>query len=88
MNDASPVPEPQAQTILDDALGQLETGAFEDIPHSEEGLLGKVKSVVRTMQGRGLESLKSMVSMSVNLNEAVTASAEMIRDTREVDNRS
>ncbi|MEK9672288.1 MAG: hypothetical protein VW268_07265 [Rhodospirillaceae bacterium] len=47
-----------------------------------------IKAVARTLQDRGLKTLKGMVNVSINLNEAVTKSAEMIRDTREVDSRS
>jgi len=52
------------------------------------GALGKVKDIADAQQQRGLNNLKYGVSISVQLNEAVTSSAEMIRDTREVDNRS
>lgn len=70
------------------ALEKLASGAYEDISSSSEEIDGRVKAVSHTLQARALDNLKSMVSMSVNLNEAVTSSAEMIRDTREVDNRT
>lgn len=74
--------------LVSDALDQLEAGAYEDIPVSTEGFTGRIKTISETLQNRALASLAGMVSMSVNLNEAVTSSAEMIRDTREVDSRS
>lgn len=76
-----------ASQVASGALEHLSSGTYSQIPDGE-GVVGAIKSVAKTLQGRGLKALKGMVSMSVNLNEAVTKSAEMIRDTREVDNRS
>lgn len=70
------------------AIGNLQHGAYDDIPDAATGLIGRIKQAARKLQEQGLKSLKGMVNMSVNLNEAVTRSAEMIRDTREVDRRS
>lgn len=70
------------------ALDRLVSGAYDEIPESSDGMLGKIKDVARSLQNRSLSSLRGLVSMSVNLNEAVNSAAEMIRDTREVDNRS
>jgi len=70
------------------AISKLQAGAYDQVPDVSSGLIAKIKSAARAFQKRGLESLRGMVSMSVNLNEAVSSSAEMIRDTREVDNRS
>ena len=70
------------------ALGQLASGAYDDIPESNDGTLAKIKDVARSLQNRGLGDLQGLVTMSVNLNEAVNSAAEMIRDTREVDSRS
>jgi len=71
-----------------DALGKLEKGEFANVPAAQGGALGKIKDVANSQQQRGLNNLKGNVSISVLLNEAVTSSAEMIRDTREVDKRS
>tara|TARA_B100000965_G_scaffold206777_1_gene172673 strand:+ start:993 stop:2321 length:1329 start_codon:yes stop_codon:yes gene_type:complete len=76
------------QSVAYDAMEKLQSGAYDDIPETQMGLTGKIKEMAKTFQTRGQESLRRMVSMSVNLNEAVTRSAQMIRDTREVDNRS
>jgi methyl-accepting chemotaxis protein len=70
------------------ALDKLASGAYDEIPVSDEGIAAKIKNVARSLQGRSLTSLRALVSMSVNLNEAVNSAAEMIRDTREVDSRS
>jgi len=75
-------------TELIEALSQLERGEYVDIPAAEGGALKKIRSLADVQLKRGLTDLKSMVSISVQLNEAVTSSAEMIRDTREVDRRS
>ena len=70
------------------ALDNLVKGAYGLIPDTGRGIMGAVKKVARTLQVKGQKALRGMVSMSVNLNEAVTSSAEMIRDTREVDKRT
>ena len=70
------------------ALDELEIGAYGKIQGAPDGILGKIGGVAKSLQIKGVNSLKNLVSMSVSLNEAVTASAEMIRDTREVDSRS
>tara|TARA_B100000965_G_scaffold206778_1_gene172677 strand:+ start:989 stop:2386 length:1398 start_codon:yes stop_codon:yes gene_type:complete len=70
------------------ALENLAKGTYGLIPDTGRGIVGAVKKVARTLQIKGQKTLKQMVNMSVNLNEAVTNSAAMIRDTREVDNRS
>jgi methyl-accepting chemotaxis protein len=69
-------------------LDQLEAGQYSDIPPAVGGPLAKIKGVADALQQRGLSRLKGLVGISVNLNEAVTSSAEMIKDTREVDSRS
>ena len=76
------------QSVAYDAMEKLQSGAYDDILETQMGLTGKIKETAKTFQTSGQESLRRMVSMSVNLNEAVTRSAQMIRDTREVDNRS
>ncbi|PIW30013.1 MAG: chemotaxis protein [Rhodospirillales bacterium CG15_BIG_FIL_POST_REV_8_21_14_020_66_15] len=72
----------------EEAVSHLQAGAYDKVPDAPSGLVGRIKQAARGLQERGLKSLKGMVGMSVNLNEAVTRSAEMIRDTREVDRRS
>ncbi len=67
-------------------LERINDGQFEDILNATNKTQPIVKQIADTLQQKGRAALEALVSMSINLNEAVTASASMIRDTKEVDN--
>lgn len=73
---------------LGDALRHLSDGAFDSIPAGGSGWAAQIKSAAARLQDRWRRSLEGTVGMSVELNEAVTLAARMIRDTREVDSRT
>ena len=73
---------------IETALDLLAEGAFEDIPAGFDSLGVRIKEIATANQKDGKDELIRLVSMSINLNEAVTSAAGMIRDTREVDKLS
>ena len=73
---------------LGDALRHLSDGEFDSIPAGGGGWAAQIKSAAIKLQDRWRRSLEGTVGMSVELNEAVTLAARMIRDTREVDSRT
>ena len=66
----------------------LAAGKFDDVPAGSGWLSAALRKAAAAMQERWRRGLVGAVSMSVHLNEAVTLSARMIRNTREVDQRT
>lgn len=70
------------------ALDALAEGRFEEVPDRDDAHFGRIRTIARRFQQRGLTGLKRLVAMSISLNEAVAVLGHMVRDTREVDRRS
>ena len=83
---AAPIGEDVA--ALEHALDLLIEGKYLTVPKGDGPLSRKIKAAADAMHERGLRELRFVVDMSLNVNEAVTATAEMMRDIREVDARS
>jgi methyl-accepting chemotaxis protein len=75
-------------TEIGRALEDVAAGRFEGVPAGSGGIVAALRKAAAAMQDRWRRSLVGAVSMSVHLNEAVTLSARMIRNTREVDQRT
>ena len=73
---------------IEQSLDLLADGAYLSVPEGLDGLGQRVKAVANKLQERGRGYLSRMVGVSVNMNSAVIAAAEMTRDVREVDSRS
>ncbi|HTH16530.1 MAG TPA: methyl-accepting chemotaxis protein [Magnetospirillum sp.] len=83
----------------DEALGQklgdiegiidmMIAGRYHAVPPGQCRLSGKLKELAGRLEGLAQVQLKQDVSMSVNVSEAVTEIAGMMRDIHEVDHRS
>ena len=81
--------------LLAERLGYLEqmidlilAGRYHSVPDGQCRLSRKLKDMANQLEAQALGLLKQNVSMSVNINEAVTETAAMMRDIGEVDRRS
>jgi methyl-accepting chemotaxis protein len=81
--------------LLAERLGYLEqmidlilAGRYHSVPDGQCRLSRKLKDMATQLEAQALGLLKQNVSMSVNINEAVTETATMMRDIGEVDRRS
>ncbi|MBF0094341.1 MAG: chemotaxis protein, partial [Alphaproteobacteria bacterium] len=70
------------------ALDLLIEGKYLSVPEGAGPLSRKIKAAAEAVHARGQDELRFLVDMSLNVNEAVTCVAEMMRDVREVDGRS
>ncbi|MEW5727155.1 MAG: methyl-accepting chemotaxis protein [Pseudomonadota bacterium] len=69
-------------------LDMILEGRYASVPEGACPVGMKVKQLARTLEERALGELKRNVEMSVNINEAVTDTAGMMRDITEVDRRA
>jgi len=86
---------PHNQAIADNALVEVEemidlilAGRYHSVPEGRSALGRKLKELAVRLEGQALDLLKQNVAMSVNVNEAVTEIATMMRDIGEVDRHS
>lgn len=77
-----------ADENIEASLAKLEAGEFMEVPEGSSRIGALVRQVADKMMGFGGRSLGRMVNVSIALNDAVIAAAEMTRDVREVDHRS
>jgi methyl-accepting chemotaxis protein len=63
-------------------------GRYAAVPEGACPVGMKIKQMARALEERALAELKRNVEMSVNINEAVTDTAVMMRDIGEVDGRA
>ncbi len=71
------------------ALDQLARSAYMDIPDGTDPVTCRIKEVARIFQRRDSELLAKLVSLSVDINQAVATSVGcMTKDMMEVDRRS
>ncbi len=82
------VPTADQQDSLIVALDLLIAGKYLSVPQGDGPLAAKIKELAGVMEARASAEMKRTVDMSIVANEAVTATAEMMRDVREVDTRS
>jgi methyl-accepting chemotaxis protein len=78
-----------AETAALEALDRLARGAYNDIPAGTDPVTRRIKEVALMLQRRDQEMLAQLVSLSVDINQAVaSAVANMTKDMMEVDRRS
>ncbi|MGE5506618.1 MAG: methyl-accepting chemotaxis protein [Actinomycetota bacterium] len=80
--------EPSRMAEIEAALDLLLAGRYQSVPDGTCPVTTKIKAVARQLEGRALAELTRNVEMSMNINEAVTDTATMMRDISEVDSRS
>ncbi|MFN3076174.1 MAG: methyl-accepting chemotaxis protein [Alphaproteobacteria bacterium] len=74
---------------VEKSLDMLLAGTYADIPEGSDPLTRKIKESARAFQGRDGEWLRSLVHVSMEINESVaSAVSEMTREMREVDSHA
>ena len=73
---------------VEEAIDLILAGRYHSVPDGQCGLGRKLKEMAVRLEAQALGLLKQNVAMSVNVNEAVTETAAMMRDIGEVDRRS
>ncbi|CUW41165.1 Methyl-accepting chemotaxis protein [Magnetospirillum sp. XM-1] len=73
---------------VEQALDQLLSGKYHSVPSGACPTTSKIKRLAETLEAQAQATLKLDVGLSVNVNEAVTKAAGMMRDVNEVDRRS
>ncbi|MBW7849634.1 MAG: CZB domain-containing protein [Rhodospirillales bacterium] len=69
-------------------LDLLIEGKYRSVPVGSCRISRKIRELAGVLERRMLTQVKGVVELSVTSNEAVTATAEMMRDVHEVDRRS
>lgn len=85
MNEMSP---PYEVADLEAAIDLLIAGKYQSVTDSSDPLGHKIFQLAQVLHGRAKGELVRIVDMSVNANEAVTSTAEIMRAVREVDHRT
>jgi len=70
------------------ALDLLERQAYLSMPERDNAVCAKLRQVAAAYEKRALDSVKRMVALSVESNEAVVRTAELLRDLRDVDHQT
>jgi len=73
---------------LEAAIDLIIAGKYRSVPAGSDRIGRKLKQLADAVHQTAQGEVKRVVAMSVNANEAVTATAEMSRAMREVDNRA
>ncbi len=73
---------------IEAALDLMIAGQYLDVPKGECELTRKLASLAKVMHDKARGELERVVDVSVNCNDAVTSTAEMMRAIREVDSRT
>ncbi|WP_050750739.1 methyl-accepting chemotaxis protein [Paramagnetospirillum magneticum] len=70
------------------ALDQLLAGKYHSVPAGTCPVTAKIKALADRLESQAQANLRLDVGLSVNVNEAVTKAAGMMRDVGEVDRRA
>ena len=70
------------------AIDLLASGKYGSVPEGDCPISSKIKELAVRLERDAKATLALDVDLSVNINEAVTRAAEMMRDVHEVDQRS
>ncbi|MBF0267686.1 MAG: CZB domain-containing protein [Alphaproteobacteria bacterium] len=76
------------ESALLEALDLLERQAFHSMPDKDSAICQKLRQVAAAYEQRALDSVKRMVVLSVESNEAVVQTAQLLRDLRDVDHQT
>ncbi|WP_239988775.1 methyl-accepting chemotaxis protein [Paramagnetospirillum kuznetsovii] len=73
---------------IEATVDMIIAGKYHSVPDGDCSLTRKLKEAARLLEGKAKATLAMDVELSVNINEAVTKAAGMMRDVNEVDRRS
>ena len=73
---------------IEAAIDLVIAGRYHSVPNGACPVTAKIKDMARRLEAQAQATLKLDVELSVNINEAVTKAAGMMRDVGEVDRRS
>jgi methyl-accepting chemotaxis protein len=73
---------------IEAAIDLLLSGKYHAVPDGQCRISGKLKDLARALEAQAGGQLQQNVAMSVNVSEAMTLTAGMMRDISEVDHRS
>jgi methyl-accepting chemotaxis protein len=79
---------PSVLAEVEAALDLMLAGRYQSVPEGTCATTAKVKAVARQLESRALAELGRNAEISMNINEAVTDTAAIMRDISDVDNRS
>ncbi len=79
---------PERLAAIEGMVDLILDGRYHSVPDGHCPISRKIKGMAVKLEERALAELKRNVEMSVNINEAVTDTAGMMRDVSEVDGRS
>jgi methyl-accepting chemotaxis protein len=82
------VPESRGEALFLSSLEQLIAGKYLSVPEGDCPLSRKIHELARSLHAKAQDEAKMIVQSSVICSEAVTATAEMMRDAVQVDKRS
>ncbi len=91
---AAPYVEPQVTAAAIDesaimaALDLLQNRAFQKFPEGDSPLARKLTEVAHAYEQRVLDNVKTLVAISIDGNETMMMTAEMLRDMRNVQSRT
>jgi len=74
--------------LIDEMVDMILAGRYLSVPEGQCAISKKIKELAGRLEDRALAELKRNVEMSVNINEAVTETAGMMRAVTESDRRS
>ncbi|MBC7906049.1 MAG: CZB domain-containing protein [Rhodospirillaceae bacterium] len=75
-------------SAIEHMVDMVLAGRYHSVPDGQCPITHKIKDMARQLEGQAQGLLKQNVNMSINVNEAVTQTATMMRDIHEVDRRS
>ncbi|CAA7624785.1 Methyl-accepting chemotaxis protein [Magnetospirillum sp. SS-4] len=85
---SSEMTAPEQLARIEASIDLILAGRYHSVPEGECPMSRKIKEMARQLEGKARQTLKMDVDLSVNINEAVTKAAGMMRDVNEVDRRS
>ncbi|MBI3445582.1 MAG: CZB domain-containing protein [Magnetospirillum sp.] len=78
----------QRIAAIEAAIDLVTAGRYQSVPEGSCPVSVKIKEMARKLEAQAQATLKLDVDLSVNINEAVTKAAGMMRDVGEVDRRA
>jgi methyl-accepting chemotaxis protein len=79
---------PQRVDEIIETIEMIAAGQYMSVPAETDKLSGALRGLSRSLGKHSSNNLRNMVSLSVNLNEGVSAAVEMARDMQEISHRS
>ncbi|WP_404386053.1 methyl-accepting chemotaxis protein [Caenispirillum salinarum] len=80
--------EAEPASSVEHIVDLLIEGRYRSVPEGTDQLTAKLKQLADVLHDRAEGEIRRIVALSMTANEAVTATAEMSRDVRDVENRT